>query len=167
MRKTNVIPGQTFNRWTILSQEESERDSKGIPYKRFKVKCFCGEERILRIGHIISGKSKSCGCLRAETTTNRNTKHGLRWTRLYNIWLGMKQRCNNPKHPRYADYGGRGIKVCTRWNNNFENFYNDMRQNYLDELSIDRINNDGNYEPSNCRWATALEQRLNQKRGVA
>lgn len=90
-------------------------------------------------------------------------KHGMRGTRLYRIWRGMKSRCNVSNNHAYKDYGGRGIKVCNGWNNSFIPFMNWAFENgYKDSLSIDRINNDGNYEPSNCRWATNAEQHRNR-----
>lgn len=91
-------------------------------------------------------------------------RHGLKKTRLYRIWLAMKNRCFNAKTMRYPDYGGRGIVVCSEWKNDFKSFYDwSMSHGYDDSLSIDRIDNDGNYEPSNCRWATQLEQVRNSR----
>lgn len=93
-----------------------------------------------------------------------NFKHGLSNTRLYRIWLQMKNRCYNSKTERYSDYGGRGITVCDEWKNDFKAFYDwAMLNGYRDDLSIDRINNDENYEPSNCRWATNIEQARNSR----
>lgn len=91
-------------------------------------------------------------------------KHGLRHTRLYGIWLQMKNRCNNEKTARYKDYGARGITVCDEWCNDFKAFYDwSMANGYSDDLTIDRINNDGNYEPSNCRWITIKQQSRNTR----
>lgn len=93
-----------------------------------------------------------------------NFKHGKRNTRLYRIWLQMKNRCYNKRSDRYKDYGGRGIVVCVEWRNSFELFYDwSMSHGYSDELTIDRIDNDGNYEPSNCRWVTIKEQSRNTR----
>lgn len=99
--------------------------------------------------------------------TNDKTYHGLKDTRLYHIWFGMKARCYNANSENYKHYGGRGIKICDEWKNDFMKFYNwAIRNGYDDELSIDRINVDGNYEPTNCRWATASEQAKNRRKNM-
>lgn len=88
--------------------------------------------------------------------------HGMSETRIYNIWLGMRNRCNNPNNSKYKNYGGRGIKVCDRWVNSFENFYEDMSKDYKEDLTIDRINVNDNYSPENCRWLNNVEQQYNK-----
>lgn len=117
---------------------------------------------------LASGNTKSCGCLRRETTSLvglAKKTHGMRDTPEYGVWANMKDRCYNPSSEDYKNYGGRGIKVCERWLNSFENFYEDMGEKPWSKLlySLDRINNDGNYEPSNCRWAT-VKQQVNNRR---
>ena len=112
------------------------------------------------------GHTINLGIKRSEETRKKigllHTIHGMTNTRIHNIWGGMLQRCQNPNDPRYYLYGGRGIKVCKRWQT-FEHFYKDMKEGYGDELTIDRINNDGNYTPKNCRWATWKQQSDNRR----
>lgn len=93
-------------------------------------------------------------------------RHGMTGTRMHRIWMGMLKRCYTPINPGYKNYGGRGITVCRRWMLSFSAFYEDMKEGYDDALSIDRINNDGNYEPGNCRWATAKQQANNKRAKV-
>ena len=122
-------------------------------------RCICGNEIELIIRNVKNKTTKSCGCYLKETKTT----HGLTNHRLYKVWNSIIHRCNNSKNKRYKDYGGRGIKVCDRWLN-IENFINDMYPSYEEGLSIDRIDVDGNYEPSNCRWATIAIQNRNTKK---
>lgn len=114
-----------------------------------------------------SGHSKSCGCLIGDVLLKRNFIHGNTFrgktSKEYHTWSGMKKRCYNPKEPAYRNYGGRGIEVCPEWKDSFETFLVDMGPAPGSEYSIDRINNDGNYEPSNCRWATRGEQNVNKR----
>jgi hypothetical protein len=127
--------------------------------------CDCGNEVVVRTERLTHGITKSCGCLNRKLVTQRNTIHGLRYTRLYRIWNGMKQRCFNQNHPRYDDWGGRGISVCDEWKNDFRLFYDwAMNNGYQENLSIDRVDNDGDYEPHNCRWSTTKEQNQNKRR---
>lgn len=125
----------------------------------WKCKCDCGNE-IVRQSSTIINRTRHCGCIKHS---NAKT-HGKRNTRLYRIWCGIKQRCLNINSPAYKDYGGRGIEICHEWNIDFMNFYNwAIANGYNDNLSIDRINVNGNYEPNNCRWSTMKEQNRNRR----
>ncbi len=122
--------------------------------------CDCGKEVFILGGNLRKGKTQSCGCYRFGL---RQT-HGKVNTRIYRIWKGIKQRCINVKHNFYKDYGGRGITICDEWRNDFQAFYDwAITHGYSDDLTIDRINNDGNYEPSNCRWTTNKTQQRNKR----
>jgi hypothetical protein len=167
-KKLEIQPGMKFNRLTIVKEVEPHRYPTGIPRRRYLCKCECGNEINVLIHHL-KKNTKSCGCLRVEISKSligdlaSNFKHGLRKTPEYEIWRAMKQRCLNPKHKSWKNYGGRGIKICDRWLNSVENFFEDMGKRPNSDYSIDRINNDGNYEPSNCKWATPTEQNNNRR----
>ena len=146
-----------------LGMMYSTEDSK---YKiRFGLyKCgFCGTEFKANTNNILRGTTKSCGCYQKRMASESNKTHGLGYTRLYDIWRTLKGRTLNPKNKHYNDYGGRGITICEEWLD-IHNFYNwAMSNGYSDELSIDRIDNDGNYCPENCRWTTKTIQSRNQR----
>jgi hypothetical protein len=137
----------------------------------WKVKCDCGNEFVVEGHSLKSGNTKACGCTRKESLIKRNFRHGLYFTRLHTIWNNMKERCTNPNHPNYIYYGGRGIKLCDEWQT-FEGFIKDNGQSYEDHVkkfgevdtTADRWPNvNGNYEPSNFRWATREEQIRNTR----
>jgi len=122
-------------------------------------RCDCGSEKAYRRYCLESGSTRSCGCYRTELRTT----HGKSKTRSYRSWMGMILRCHNKDNKGYGDYGNRGIKVCSRWRYSFKNFFADMGER-PEGLSIDRINNEGNYESSNCRWATMAQQNDNMRK---
>lgn len=126
--------------------------------------CDCGKDVQVRSGHLRDGSTKSCGCLRKEN--NHGTTHGQHKSRVYSIWAGIKDRCNNPNAKSYHNYGGRGIKMCQEWNESFEAFrghVNALPGHDNPKLSLDRTNNDGDYTPGNVRWATMAQQRRNSR----
>ncbi len=151
------MAGRKFGLMSVIARAP-ENDRHGNV--RWECQCECGRPIVVLGSSLRTGNTTSCGlCLRAERTRT----HGLSETRVYKTWTAMKDRCSNPKNKAYANYGGRGIAVCDRWMNSFESFYADVGDRPSDQHSIDRINNDGNYEPSNCRWATKSQQQSNQR----
>ena len=155
------LVGQRFERLTVIERTEN-KGSKAA----WKCKCDCGGFTVAVSHDLISGHTKSCGCFQREQTSKASIKHGKRHIRLYSIWLSMKDRCFNPKNKRFCDWGGRGITVCDEWKNNFQSFYDyvSVLPHYNENgYSLDRINNDGNYEPGNVKWSTASEQNKNKR----
>ena len=148
----------TANQLTFIRDSETQ----GYAYYR----CSCGKVIKRRTRAVNSDHTKSCGHLRVEFIKNHGIKHGhallMGRSKTYKVWLAMRRRCNDPKQRNYKHYGGRGITVCERWQNDFMNFYNDMGAAPIGK-TIDRIKVNGNYEPGNCRWATKSEQERNKR----
>jgi len=157
------LTGLIFGRWTVLrfhsirKYSESNKDKKAM----YLCECECGNRGVVCGNSLSQGNSKSCGCLNLEKIIERNRTHGKTGIRVYRIWQAMLTRCRNINVPNYNNYGGRGISVCKRWES-FENFLKDMGNPKPNE-SIERIDNDGNYNILNCKWATKKEQSRNTR----
>lgn len=161
-----VSAGDQFGWLTVLSEVEPAVRPSGIKVRKVAAVCKCGVERLVRLDSLVSGKTVSCGCyhreLAAAVLPTTSITHGMSRTPMYRIWCAMKARCTNPNNKRWMDYGGRGVRVCEQWANNFEAFAAYMGQR-PEGLTLDRINNDGHYEPGNVRWATHTEQASNRR----
>lgn len=154
MAKRDLI-GDKFGRLIVIRFDKVVKGNY-----RWICKCECGNFKSVSYTSLTFGRSRSCGCLAQET----RLKHGHSKSRLYSVWTNMKTRCLNPNDDYYEGYGGRGIRVCNEWMQDFSSFYEWANKNgYEEDLTIDRVNNDGHYEPNNCRWVK-LDVQMNNKR---
>jgi hypothetical protein len=152
-----IPPGTVYGRWTVLADVP-------VPHKAPRIllcRCQCGTERPVAMGNLRNGASFSCGCYNLE----QSKTHGLYEHPLYHIWFNMKDRCEKSQHQAYANYGGRGIKVCERWND-IATFIADMYPTYRARLQLDRIDNDLGYSPENCCWSTPQDNASNKRTNV-
>lgn len=158
------LTGQRFGKLTVIEYVGKNK----IGQSMWLCRCDCGNLTTVNSSNMKRGVTKSCGCYRSQTSSDRlrkrSVKHNLSTTKLYSVWRDMKQRCNNPKSTAYKYYGGRGIRVCKEWNDSAKTFYDwAMANGYREGLTIDRINVNGDYEPNNCRWATMKQQVQNRR----
>ncbi len=155
-KKFQDLEGKRFSRWTVLGYAGPSGRATF-----WWCRCDCGSIRSVDAATLINSTSRSCGCLSAELTRSRSLKHGMSKTIVYRCWQQMLQRCNNPKKLGYANYGARGISVCKRWSC-FQKFFSDMGVP-PNGMSLERVDNNGNYNPANCVWATYKQQARNTR----
>lgn len=165
MGRFKDMTGKKIGRWEVLRRVENKIVSSTNQYAMFLCRCECGTEKKLTGKVLRRGVVKSCGCLKAELVGDINKTHGLSNHRLYGLWCGIRTRCNNENATGYKNYGGRGIKMCSEWDD-FETFLKDMEPTYVEGLTIDRIDVNKGYYKENCRWVTPAVQSMNKRDNV-
>ena len=160
MSKRIDLTGRKIGKLTVIQYAGNDKGKNA----RWECRCDCGRRTVVAGNHLRNGHTQSCGCLQRDRASSSNTKHGGSKTRLHKTWSGMKDRCLNPNNKAYERYGGRGITICDEWRDDFQAFYGwAMSNGYSDSLTIDRVDSNGNYAPSNCRWITNKEQQNNKR----
>lgn len=167
MSKAIDLTGMRFGKLVAVSQAESTYNANNKPMRRWLCKCDCGNTIVTSRQNLRKGDTKSCGCYKLQSTKERMTTHGESKSILYKRWKAMRKRCQNPNNSDYPHYGGRGIKVCDEWQDYLKFKEWALSHGYSDDLSIDRIDVDGDYEPSNCRFITMQEQCNNRSNNIS
>ena len=163
-KKIEIKPGDQYGRLTLIKEIEPHILLSGKKIRKMLCRCSCSNKKEVLLKNLKRGHTTSCGCLHKEKVKKANSTHGLTSHPLYSVWGSMKDRCYRPKTKQYKDYGGRGITVCQEWLDDFKYFYDwALSNDWKKGLQIDRIDNDGNYEPTNCRFVTSRDNNLNQR----
>jgi len=169
-KRCELIEGEKRNRLTYVKEAEPYISPKGGKFRQIFVTCECSPDKefVVRLDSFLNGHLKSCGCYNIEKIKERMTTHGKSKTRIYSIYKGLKRRCYCPNRPNYKDYGGRGITICDEWLDDFATFYEwSISHGYADNLTIDRVDNNRNYEPDNCQWISRSENIAKRNKDIA